>query len=123
MRRPAPHARHPPRPRHHPEQDGPAPAAEAGLLGMWTIPRGFLTVAITHRGTSAPGVSDRRSPPVFRNFATAATRTAVRRLALLYDTRQHDAGGFLMQVGMVIGFFTAWPANVWLIRKGIKEAM
>jgi len=28
-----------------------------------------------------------------------------------------------MQVGMVIGFGTAWPANVWLIRKGIKEAM
>lgn len=30
---------------------------------------------------------------------------------------------FLMQVGMVIGFFTAWPANVWLIKAGIKEAM
>jgi hypothetical protein len=30
---------------------------------------------------------------------------------------------FLMQVGMVIGFATAWPANVWLIRRGIKEAM
>lgn len=30
---------------------------------------------------------------------------------------------FLMQVGMAIGFATAWPANVWLIRKGIKEAM
>lgn len=30
---------------------------------------------------------------------------------------------FLMQVGMVIGFATAWPANVWLIRKGVKEAM
>ncbi len=30
---------------------------------------------------------------------------------------------FLMQVGMIIGFATAWPANVWLIRRGIKEAM
>ena len=30
---------------------------------------------------------------------------------------------FLMQVGMIIGFFTAWPINVWLIRRGIKEAM
>lgn len=30
---------------------------------------------------------------------------------------------FLMQIGMVIGFATVWPANVWLIRKGIKEAM
>jgi hypothetical protein len=30
---------------------------------------------------------------------------------------------FLMQVGMIAGFFTAWPANVWLIRHGIKEPM
>ncbi len=30
---------------------------------------------------------------------------------------------FLMQVGMIIGFFTAYPANWWLIRKGLKEAM
>ena len=30
---------------------------------------------------------------------------------------------FLMQIGMVIGFATSWPANVWLIRRGIKEAM
>jgi Domain of unknown function (DUF4396) len=30
---------------------------------------------------------------------------------------------FGMQIGMVVGFFTAWPVNVWLIRKGIKEAM
>lgn len=30
---------------------------------------------------------------------------------------------FLMQVGMSIGFVTAWPTNVWLIRRGIKEAM
>lgn len=29
----------------------------------------------------------------------------------------------LMQVGMMIGFATAWPMNVWLIRRGIKEAM
>jgi hypothetical protein len=30
---------------------------------------------------------------------------------------------FLMQIGMVIGFVTAWPANAWLIRRGIKEPM
>ena len=30
---------------------------------------------------------------------------------------------FLMQIGMILGFFTAWPMNVWLIRRGIKEAM
>jgi hypothetical protein len=30
---------------------------------------------------------------------------------------------FLMQIGMIIGFGTAWPVNTWLIRRGIKEAM
>lgn len=30
---------------------------------------------------------------------------------------------FLMQVGMALGFFTSFPANWWLIRKGWKEAM
>ncbi|MGH3190430.1 MAG: DUF4396 domain-containing protein [Streptosporangiaceae bacterium] len=30
---------------------------------------------------------------------------------------------FLMQIGMIAGLFTAWPANTWLIRAGIKEAM
>ncbi len=30
---------------------------------------------------------------------------------------------FLMQIGMIAGFFTAWPANVWLIRRGVKEPM
>jgi Domain of unknown function (DUF4396) len=30
---------------------------------------------------------------------------------------------FLMQVGMMIGFVTSWPANVWLVRRGIKVPM
>ncbi len=30
---------------------------------------------------------------------------------------------FLMQLGMIIGFLTAYPVNTWLLRKGIKEAM
>jgi hypothetical protein len=30
----------------------------------------------------------------------------------------------LMQVGMIIGyFFTSWPANVWLVKRGIKVLM
>jgi hypothetical protein len=29
---------------------------------------------------------------------------------------------FLMQVGMVIGFCTPWPANVRLVKRGIKAA-
>ena len=30
---------------------------------------------------------------------------------------------FLMQVGIIAGFFTTWPVNTWLIRADIKEAM
>lgn len=30
---------------------------------------------------------------------------------------------FLMQIGMIIGFITSYPTNIWLIRRGIKEAM
>jgi Domain of unknown function (DUF4396) len=29
----------------------------------------------------------------------------------------------LLQIGMIIGFFTSWPANVWLIKRGIKVPM
>lgn len=35
----------------------------------------------------------------------------------------HAAYWLLMQVGMVLGFATAYPVNVWLIRRGVKEAM
>lgn len=30
---------------------------------------------------------------------------------------------FMMQIGMIVGFFTAWPVNAWLIKSGIKEKM
>lgn len=29
----------------------------------------------------------------------------------------------MVQVGMLIGFATAYPMNWWLIRRGLKEAM
>ena len=29
----------------------------------------------------------------------------------------------LMQTGMIIGYLTSWPANVWLIKRGIKVPM
>ena len=35
----------------------------------------------------------------------------------------HAAFWFFMQIGMIVGYFTAWPTNAWLIRTGIKEAM
>ena len=30
---------------------------------------------------------------------------------------------FMMQIGMVLGFFTSYPMNRWLVRKGWKEVM
>jgi uncharacterized protein DUF4396 len=36
------------------------------------------------------------------------------------DTAAH---WWMMQVGMIVGFFTAWPVNRWLIRRGWKEKM
>ncbi len=30
---------------------------------------------------------------------------------------------FMMQIGMILGFFTSYPVNVWLIKAGLKEAM
>jgi hypothetical protein len=30
---------------------------------------------------------------------------------------------FLMQIGMIIGYLTSWPANVWLVKRGIKVPM
>jgi hypothetical protein len=30
---------------------------------------------------------------------------------------------FMMQVGMVLGFLTAYPINIFLIKKGWKETM
>ncbi len=30
---------------------------------------------------------------------------------------------FMMQIGMVLGYFTSYPMNRWLIKRGLKEAM
>jgi hypothetical protein len=30
---------------------------------------------------------------------------------------------FMMQIGMALGFVTAYPVNAWLLKKGLKEAM
>lgn len=30
---------------------------------------------------------------------------------------------FMMQIGMILGFFTSYPVNRWLVKKGWKEAM
>jgi hypothetical protein len=51
---------------------------------------------------------------------------AIMQLVLFTDPHlkpDHAAYWLLMQVGMVLGFLTAYPVNVWLIRRGVKEAM
>jgi hypothetical protein len=30
---------------------------------------------------------------------------------------------FMMQIAMLLGFFTSYPVNGWLLKKKIKEAM
>ena len=46
---------------------------------------------------------------------------------LLFPAPHLDPGmavfWFMMQIAMIVGFFTAIPANAWLIRKGWKEKM
>lgn len=51
---------------------------------------------------------------------------AVMQLVLFTDphlTPEHAAYWFLMQIGMILGFATAYPVNGCLIHRGIKEAM
>jgi hypothetical protein len=51
---------------------------------------------------------------------------AVMQLVLFTDphlTPGHAAYWLLMQLGMIIGFVTSYPANIWLVRRGIKEPM
>ncbi len=51
---------------------------------------------------------------------------AIMQLVLFTDPHlkpDHAAYWLLMQIGMILGFATAYPVNVWLIRRGIKEAM
>jgi Domain of unknown function (DUF4396) len=30
---------------------------------------------------------------------------------------------FMMQIAMIVGYFTSYPANIWLLEKGLKERM
>ena len=46
---------------------------------------------------------------------------------LLFPAPHLDPGmalfWFMMQIAMIVGFFTAIPANAWLIRKGWRKKM
>jgi len=38
-------------------------------------------------------------------------------------TPSSPAYWLLMQAGMIIGYVTSWPANVWLVKRGVKVPM
>jgi hypothetical protein len=47
---------------------------------------------------------------------------------VLFPTPHHlmpssAAYWLLMQIGMIVGYFASWPANVWLVKRGIKVPM
>src|SRR5699024_11190085 len=48
-------------------------------------------------------------------------------VALVLLPSAHDPGSavfwFMMQIGMILGFATTYPANWWLISRGIKHGM
>ncbi len=50
---------------------------------------------------------------------------ALSHFVLFQPPMKVDTSGhwFSMQIGMIVGFFTAWPVNRWLVRSGIKEKM
>ncbi len=51
---------------------------------------------------------------------------AIMQLVLFPGEKLHPdqaAYWFLMQIGMILGFFTSYPVNWWLIKRGIKEPM
>ena len=51
---------------------------------------------------------------------------AIIQLVLFTDphlTPDHAVYWFGMQIAMLAGFATSYPANVWLVRRGIKEGM
>jgi hypothetical protein len=50
---------------------------------------------------------------------------AISHFVLFQPPLKVDTSGhwFMMQVGMIVGYFTAWPVNRWLVQSGIKEKM
>jgi hypothetical protein len=56
-------------------------------------------------------------------FGWMAVMTFVLFPAPHHLTPSSAAYWLLMQAGMIIGYFTSWPANVWLVKRGIKVPM
>lgn len=87
--------------------------ARRGLAGHRALPR-------TGRGLDLPALPAAGPPPV----PEGARRAAGPAGAGAERTRPDTTASWLpLWVGMILGFATACPANVRLLRGGIKEAM
>jgi hypothetical protein len=118
------------------------PAAAPASVSRESVPRPAMAPAgdgpRAHRGQPAdhdmagghgadrageptpPGKANRGKP----YWATMATEVTF----VLFPAPHQlmpDRGAFwlLMQIGMIIGFATSWPANAWLVKRGIKVPM
>ena len=91
----------------------------------------FQYFAITQMGTRGWGELVRRTAKADAYSLTAFEVGLFAWMALTYFvlftsphlTPTSPVFWFMMQLGMIIGFLTPYPANAWLIRRGVKEAM
>ncbi|MFC3105467.1 DUF4396 domain-containing protein [Salinisphaera aquimarina] len=67
-----------------------------------------------------------RSRAELRMKTSSETTWIAAAIKLLLPEKPHVASAtfwFMMQIAMIIGFATAYPANWWLIKRGIKHGM
>jgi hypothetical protein len=98
--------------------------AGQGMAPVWltAVAWLYLSVCFCCAGIIACDIAfnRRRQPMGVMNFVSPITA--------LFPAPHHlmpssAAYWLLMQTGMIIGYFTAWPANVWLLNRGIKVPM
>lgn len=100
-------------------------------LFAFTLGVVFQYFAITEMGTRDWGELVRRTAKADAYSLTAFEVGLFAWMALTYFvlftsphlTPTSPVFWFMMQLGMIIGFLTSYPANAWLIRRGVKEAM
>jgi Domain of unknown function (DUF4396) len=88
----------------------------AGFGFIWTRWIGYDISA-------AGGQIRRRSPHSIRDRPVRSDGPDALRLLLPPLLPSRPVYWLLMQCGMALGLATSWPARVWLMGRGIKEAM
>jgi hypothetical protein len=79
-----------------------------------------------HHALAGAGIADagRPSDQLLRDDPLAPLELPVRPAAAQHQLMPNSVAFWLfMQVGTIIGFATSWPANVWLVNRGIKVPM